>query len=52
MTRMHNPRVVAGEVIFPESGGIGSGGGWPKVSPRVPHLLLGFGIGDSFPFLI
>jgi hypothetical protein len=42
-----NLRVVAsnqwcGGVTFSESDWVGSGDGWPKVSPEVPHLLLGF----------
>jgi hypothetical protein len=42
-----HPRVVTGDqrcggVTFPESNEVRSGDGWPKVSPGVPHLLLGF----------
>jgi hypothetical protein len=44
VTHAHNPRVVVGErrydgVTFPDSDGVESGDGWPKVSLGVPHLL-------------
>jgi hypothetical protein len=40
----HNPRVVVddrrcGRVTFPDSDGVESGDGWPKVSPWLPHLF-------------